>query len=158
MSNGSTTPGKPLWLLQMGTFTKDLFLGSSCATKATLTCTGTRCKAHSLPSSVKDHVEALHHGSTNHQCICGRGDTKTVALIIETSSHHGLNVELFVEEPKERHRTKNGLDKSLKLEVLLCSEPPKGEGRQNDIWNMRSKVSQSRPCTPTRAAQQNQHC
>lgn len=70
--------------------------------QATLTCTGTRCKAHPLPSSVKDHVEALHHGGTNHQCVCGRGDTKTVTLIIETSSHHGLNVELFVEESRER--------------------------------------------------------
>lgn len=114
------------------TFTKALFLGCSCGMQATLTCTGTCCKAHPLPSSVKDHVESLHHGGTNYQSICGRGDTKAIAFIIETSSHHGLNVELVVEEPRERHRTKHGLDKGLKREVTLCSESPprtNGQGR-----------------------------
>lgn len=126
--------------------------------QATLTCTGTCCKAHPLPSSVKDHVEPLHHGGTNYQCVCGGGDTKAITFIIETSSHHGLNVELLVEEPRERHRTKHGLDKRIKLEVTPCSEsppPPRIKADKDNIipgiWDMRSKVSQSRPCTPPAA-------
>lgn len=131
----------------MGTFTKALFLECSYAIQATLTCTGTHCKAHPPLSSVKDHVEALHYRGTNHQRICRRGDTKTVAFIIETSSHHGLNVELFVEEARAKTQDKAWITQEHKTGGPTVPRGPLAKIKgDNDIvpgtWDLRSKLSQ----------------
>ena len=91
---------------------------------ASLTCTGAGCEAHSLPSSVKDHVEALHDSSTNHQCVGGRRDAEPVTFIIQASPHHGLNVKLLKRKEQEREREEEEV-----LAVLATS--PKQEGSHN---------------------------
>lgn len=64
--------------------------------RAPLTCTAARREAQPLPSSVEDHVEALHHRGSDHQRVRGRGNAESVAFVIQARHHHGLNVELCV--------------------------------------------------------------
>lgn len=98
------------WLIikncfQVSYLTSGALVRAPCPIQASLTCTGAGCEAHPLPSSVKDHIEALHHGSTNHQRVCGRWNAESVTFIIQASPHHGLNVKLLKRKEQTRKNT-----------------------------------------------------